>query len=231
MSSTNKTGDDRTLSAEEYQPPQEPLNILHQDDHLLVLSKPSGLLSVPGKHAGLADCMEARARARFPQALLVHRLDMDTSGIFLMALSRAAQTHIAKQFQKRKVDKTYIAKVSGVPNAQEGLIDLPLRCDWPNRPKQMVCHELGKPSQTRWRLLESDGQFSRVELEPITGRSHQLRVHMMELGHPILGDCFYADEKAFSAAPRLLLHAQEITLYTPCGTEGERITFRDNAPF
>lgn len=228
----SQNGDEhRTLRETEYNPPLDPLNILYQDEDLLVLSKPSGLLSVPGKLPGLTDSLETRAKAAFPSALLVHRLDMDTSGIMIMAMNREAQGLLGKQFQKRKVDKIYIAKVWGVPKEREGFIDLPLRCDWDNRPRQMVCFEDGRPSQTKWSVLSDDGQFATIKLEPITGRSHQLRVHMMELGYPILGDPFYAPIAALNAAPRLLLHAHEITMYHPSGRDGERITFTDPVPF
>lgn len=210
-----------------YDPPADALNILHVDEHLLVLSKPSGLLSVPGKvHA---DCLEARVRAEFPEALLVHRLDLETSGVFVMARNKAAQANLGKQFERRKTEKTYIAKVWGCPAEDEGIVDLPLRCDWERRPIQMVCHEHGREAQTHWRVLERGKTSARVELKPVTGRSHQLRVHMAALGHPILGDPFYADEAARVAADRLMLHAQSLTLFHPA--DGARVTFFDAAPF
>ena len=209
----------------EYNPPQEPLNIIHRDEHLLVLSKPSGLLSVPGKGEEVQDSLELRAKTEFSEALLVHRLDMDTSGIFIMAMNKDAQRNLGLQFERRKTTKTYIARVHGSPKENSGLIDLPLRCDWPNRPLQMVCYEHGKPSQTEWKVLERGEGSALVELNPITGRSHQLRVHMLELGHPILGDCFYAPEEVFTAAPRLLLHAQSLEIHHPDG--GERVRFED----
>lgn len=225
-----------------YDPPDEPLRIIYQDDHILVLSKPFGLLSVPGKGAHLADCLEARAKAEFPQALLIHRLDMDTSGLFIMAMNKEAQVNLGQQFERRKVDKTYIARVVSHPESDEGLIDLPLRCDWPNRPMQMVCYEHGKPSQTHWRVLEREQNYHNdkaenqsqietalIELKPITGRSHQLRVHLKELGHPILGDMLYAPLAVEKAASRMELHAQEITLHHPMS--GERISFTDSCPF
>lgn len=212
-----------------YAPPQKGLSIIHQDEHLLVFNKPSGLLSVPGKGVDLQDSLELRARAEFPEALLVHRLDMDTSGVFIMARNKDTQRNLGLQFERRKTDKTYIARVAGSPDQDEGLIDLPLRCDWPNRPLQMVCHEHGKPSQTGWKVLSREGETTLMELKPITGRSHQLRVHMLELGHPILGDCFYAPEEVFQAAPRLLLHAQSLEIHHPDG--GERITFNAETPF
>lgn len=210
----------------EYNPPQDPLNILHKDDHVIVLSKPSGLLSVPGKGEEVQDSLENRVKDEFPEALLVHRLDMDTSGVLIMALNKDVQRNLGLQFERRKVKKTYIARVAGSPEEDSGLIDLPLRCDWPNRPLQMVCYEHGKPSQTEWKVLERDGETSLIELNPITGRSHQLRVHMAEIGHPILGDCFYAPDDIYAAAPRLLLHAQKLQIHHPDG--GDVIHFEDH---
>ncbi len=213
----------------QYNPPTDPLTILHQDSDLLVLSKPSGLLSVPGKAADHADSLETRARADFPEALLVHRLDLETSGVFVMALNKAAQANLGKQFERRKTQKTYIARVWGRPEEDEGHIDLPLRCDWDNRPRQMVCYEHGKPAQTDWRAIGHDDNTTRLSLSPITGRSHQLRVHMAEIGHPILGDPFYAPEDVFEAADRLQLHALSLTIHHP--KDGELITFKDPCPF
>lgn len=213
-----------------YDPPHDPLRILHQDDDLLVLSKPSGLLSVPGRAAHLKDSLETRARAEFSDALLIHRLDMETSGVFVMARNKAAQAHIGKQFENRKVHKHYIARVWGDLKENEGRVDLPLRCDWENRPRQMVCYEHGKPAQTDWEVLErEEGGFTRVLLKPVTGRSHQLRVHMEEIGHPMLGEVFYAHDEAREAAGRLQLHAESLTLTHP--SSGDKITFTDKAPF
>ena len=138
-----------------YTPPQGPLAILYQDNHLIVLDKPSGLLSVPGKGEHLADCLSVRVEKEFPDALMVHRLDMDTSGVFLMARNPEAQSNLGKQFERRKVQKSYIADIWGLPETESGYIDLPLRCDWPNRPLQMVCHDHGKPSQTEWEILSA----------------------------------------------------------------------------
>lgn len=213
----------------QYDPPNTPLNILYQDDDLLVLSKPSGLLSVPGKAEDHADSLETRTKGEYPNALLVHRLDLETSGVFVMAMNKDAQANLGKQFERRKVQKTYIARVWSIPEADEGHIDLPLRCDWDNRPRQMVCYEHGKPSQTSWKVLERGSNDSLLQLTPLTGRSHQLRVHMAEIGHPILGDPFYAPEDVYQSADRLLLHAQEITLHRP--KDGELITITDPSPF
>jgi len=212
-----------------YDPPQEPLKIIHEDAHIIVVSKPAGLLSVPGKGEHLADCLAARVQAAFPGALVIHRLDMDTSGVLIMARNKDAQANIGKQFERRKTRKVYIADIWGAPAESSGLVDLPLRCDWDNRPRQMMCHEQGKPAQTRWEIIGQHERGARVKLEPITGRTHQLRVHMQALGFPILGDCFYAHEQAQNAAKRLHLHAQSLTLHHPDG--GDLITFEDAAGF
>lgn len=213
-----------------YNPPVEPwLEILHRDEDLLVVNKPSGLLSVPGKAAEHADCVEARAREACPEARIVHRLDMDTSGILVLAMNAAAHRHLGLQFERRKTKKTYVARVWGQVAGDEGEVDLPLICDWPNRPKQMVCHERGKPALTRWKVVDRDEVTTRVRLFPFTGRSHQLRVHMLALGHPILGDRFYAEAEALDAFDRLALHAEELTLHHPA--DGRLVTFRAKCPF
>lgn len=217
-----------------YNPPKDPLKILYQDDDLLVLSKPSGLLSVTGKNPGLEDCLQARVLKEYPDARLIHRLDLDTSGVFLMALNKPAQANVNLQFEKRKTKKTYIARVWGHINDKEGHVDLPICVDWDNRPRQKICHEHGRPSQTDWEVLEHGklpcgNDFTRVLLKPITGRSHQLRVHMKTLGHPILGDVFYAHKEAVEAAKRLQLHAQSLTIFHPASKEA--VTFTDPAPF
>ncbi len=216
-----------------YDPPSEPLKILYQDDDLLVLSKPSGLLSVPGKAEDQRDCLETRAQDELPNALLTHRLDLETSGVFMMAMNKESQALINKQFEKRQTEKHYIARVWGHVEENNGHIDLPMRCDWENRPRQMVCYEHGRSAQTDWEVLEREsasGQaFTRMLLKPITGRSHQLRVHMEEIGHPILGEVFYAHDEAEHAAERLQLHAESLTVYHP--TSGEKMTFTDPCPF
>ena len=201
----------------DYNPPRKPLVVIHNDEDLLLVDKPSGLLSVPGKPAAHADCLEARARAEFPDALLIHRLDLETSGIMVFALNKNAQKAINRQFEKRIVRKVYVARVAGSVSGDEGLIDLPLIADWPNRPMQKVCFETGKPARTAWRVLKRNADATRLELKPETGRSHQLRVHLKELGHPILGDPFYASDAMFRAAPRLQLHAQSLELRHPTG--------------
>ena len=178
----------------EYRPPHAPyLSIAHLDDETLVVDKPSGLLSVPGKGPQLADCVEARAQAAIPGALIVHRLDMDTAGLILLARNPRAHRILSGQFEKRLIEKRYIADLWGAPPTEEGEVALPLRADWPNRPRQMVCHRSGKPALTRWRILSRKGNLTRVALTPHTGRSHQLRVHMAAIGCPIAGDPIYAD--------------------------------------
>jgi len=201
---------------------------------LLVLNKQSGLLSVPGKHLEHADCLETRAMKTDPDALLVHRLDMETSGVFIMARTKQAQRHLGFQFEKRNAKKTYMAWVSGHVTAASGTVDLPLICDWPNRPKQMVDHERGKQAITDWTVLDrqidkSGLKATRVKLTPQTGRSHQLRVHMLAMGHAILGDALYASPKEITAADRLQLHAETLTVMHP--VKKEFITFTSPAPF
>tara|TARA_R110002124_G_scaffold86169_6_gene223077 strand:- start:1210 stop:1857 length:648 start_codon:yes stop_codon:yes gene_type:complete len=212
----------------EYEPPQDPLVILHEDAEVLLVDKPSGLLSVPGKGPHLADCLLARIQAVFPEALLVHRLDRDTSGVMIFAMTAYAQRHLGLQFEKRMTRKTYVAQVWGVPAEKTGTIDLPLIVDWPNRPLQKVCHETGKAAQTDWRLIKDQGDTSRVRMSPKTGRSHQLRVHMLSLGHPILGDPFYATGPARDY-PRLMLHSEELRFNHPQGGRSTKV--RSAAPF
>ena len=212
-----------------YNPPQEPLDILYEDAQVIGVNKPNGLLSVPGKGEHLADCLLSRVQNAFPHALLVHRLDRDTSGVMIFALSPHAQRHLGLSFERRRAKKAYVARVMGHVQPRQGTVDLPLIVDWPNRPKQMVDHENGKPAQTDWRVLrqEADGT-SRVRLTPKTGRSHQLRVHMLALGHPILGDPFYA-EGAARDYPRLMLHSEELRIPNP--EHGRALAIRATAPF
>ena len=209
-----------------YAPPLGLPRILHHDAHILAIDKPSGLLSVPGKHH--PDSALARIQAEFPDAHLVHRLDMATSGVMVFPLTPEARRHIARQFQYRQLTKTYHARVWGELTGS-GTVDLPLRCDWPNRPRQMVDFEQGRTATTHWESLEVENGTTRVALTPVTGRSHQLRVHMLSLGHPILGDRIYAHEAAFRAAERLQLHASELTLRHPDG--GVHVTLRAPIPF
>lgn len=192
-----------------YAPPINPyLTFLYQDDDILVLDKPAELLSVPGKALEHKDSLQLRVQRVYPTATIVHRLDMATSGILIMALNKPAHVHLSRQFENRLTSKTYFARVFGHVEGDAGEIDLPLICDWPNRPKQMVDHERGKPSQTQWQVVKRDQHSSLLQLTPITGRSHQLRVHMLALGHPILGDRLYATDSAKAMSPRLCLHAQ-----------------------
>ncbi len=207
----------------DYDPPQDPLVILHDDHQVLLVDKPSGLLSVPGKGEHLADCLMARVQKVFPTALLVHRLDRDTSGVMIFALTPHAQRHLGLQFEKRQTKKTYVARVWGEIAEKTGTVDLPLIVDWPNRPRQMVDHENGKQAVTDWRVIRSKDNETRVKLMPRTGRSHQLRVHMLALGHPILGDPFYA-EGAARDYPRLMLHSETLQFRHPDGGQGMRIT-------
>ncbi len=211
-----------------YAPPQDPLVILHEDAEVVLVDKPSGLLSVPGKGPDLADCLLTRVQDAFPQALLVHRLDRDTSGVMIFGLTPHAQRHLGLQFEKRMTKKTYVARVWGVPEESSGTVDLPLIVDWPNRPRQKVCHETGKPAQTEWKRLKSEGETARLRLFPKTGRSHQLRVHCQSMGHPILGDPFYANGPARDF-PRLMLHSEELRFKHPDG--GRSMKVKAKAPF
>lgn len=200
--------------------------VLYQDDALLIANKPAGLLAVPGRGEDKQDCLIARLQSSFPDALVVHRLDMATSGLMLFARGAAMQRSLSQLFQERQVSKCYIAILSGRLENEAGEVALPLICDWPNRPKQKVDHALGKPSLTRYRMLGLEGGNTRVELEPVTGRSHQLRVHMAEIGHPILGDPLYGDA---ACAPRLLLHAAMLAFAHP--VSGAPLNFTSPPPF
>lgn len=200
--------------------------VLYQDDALLIANKPAGLLAVPGRGADKQDCLIARLQSSFPDALVVHRLDMATSGLMVFARGATMQRSLSQLFRERQVAKRYIAIVSGRPESDAGEVALPLICDWPNRPKQKVDHALGKPSLTRYRMLGLEDGNTRVELEPVTGRSHQLRVHMAEIGHPILGDPLYGDA---ASAPRLLLHAAMLAFAHPAS--GAPLNFTSSPPF
>lgn len=195
------------------------LRFVYADDHMLVLDKPHGLLSVPGKALEHKDSLQLRVQRVYPSATVVHRLDMATSGIMLFALNKDSHRHISKQFELREVSKTYFARVFGHPQFNMGEIAAPLICDWPNRPKQMVDYERGKSALTAYEVI-STGKFSSlVKLTPHTGRSHQLRVHMLHIGHVILGDLLYAHDEALRASNRLLLHAQDIAFRHPISDE------------
>lgn len=216
------------MNAFSYAPPAGPIRILHLDEDILVACKPAGLLSVPGRGPDRADCLIARLQAGHGQVLLVHRLDLDTSGLVVLACTPRAQAHLGRQFEERRVSKRYVALVSGVPTETRGRIDLPLVVDWPNRPRQKICHETGRPARTDWRLLRREGAHARMQLRPVTGRSHQLRVHMLALGHPILGDPLYGTGESLDL-PRMMLHAESLSLLHPA--TGERVRFQSKAPF
>jgi tRNA pseudouridine32 synthase/23S rRNA pseudouridine746 synthase len=209
--------------------------VLHADEHLLVLNKPSGLLCVPGRGADKQDCLSARAQRLYGDALVVHRLDMATSGLCLMARGARMQRLLSEAFARRQVGKRYVAVVAGRLAASAvqadgwALIDLPIAADWPNRPLRVIDAERGKPSQTRWRVLRHEADATRLELEPLTGRSHQLRLHLQALGHPILGDALYAPAEVRSRSARLLLHASQLRLAHPA--TGAPLAFENPPPF
>ena len=211
------------------------ITVVHADAALLVLDKPAGLLSVPGRGEDKQDCLSTRVQARYPDALVVHRLDMATSGLMLMARSVSIQRALSALFERREIRKRYVAVVQGLPPATPDadgwrLIDLPVIVDWPRRPLRIIAAG-GKPSQTRWRVLAQDAPThrTRLELEPLTGRSHQLRVHLQALGHPILGDRLYAPEAVYAMAGRLLLHACVLGFLHP--VSGEAVQFESAVPF
>lgn len=206
----------------QYQPPPHSgLDILYEDEYLLVVNKPTGLLSVPGRGEDKQDCMISRVQLSHPSALIVHRLDMATSGILVLALDKEIHRLLSQQFQQRVIAKQYIAVVSGKPEPAKGVIDVPMICDWPNRPKQMIDREGGKSAQTGYEITDycSQNQVSRLLLKPITGRTHQLRLHCQFIGHPILGDTLYAGEELQSKSERLLLHASNICFEHPVSEE------------
>ncbi len=212
-------------------PPNRGLCIVHLDEQLLVLDKPPGLLAVPGRSADKHDSLSVRAQAVFPRALVVHRLDQPTSGLMLFALTPEAQSHFGRLFQRREVFKEYIAVVRGRPEPGAGEVDLPLIADWPNRPRQRIDHDIGKPSRTRYELIEHDpaSDSSRMRLLPLTGRSHQLRLHMAAIGHPMLGDELYADEATHARSDRLMLHAHRLCFVHP--QTGREISLESPLPF
>lgn len=205
------------------------LRYLHIDDQLLIVEKPAQLLSVPGRGPDKQDCLISRVQQQFDDALIVHRLDYATSGLMVIARGKAAHRHLSIQFQDRVPRKRYQAVVDGVLTEASGLIDQPLRCDWENRPLQMVDPVDGKPAQTQWERIEQRPDSTRILLHPLTGRSHQLRVHLQSIGHVILGDEFYAHERARQAAPRLLLHADQLAIRHPQG--GHWLEFESPCPF
>lgn len=211
-----------------YAPPPGSPRIIHADHQILLVDKPAGLLSVPGRGPEKADCLIERLRGAFPTVLLVHRLDLDTSGVMVFALTPHAQRDLSRQFEERRTKKVYLARLAGRLEPRTGRVDLPLIVDWPNRPRQKVDHAEGRPAQTDWRVIRATDDETRVRLYPVTGRSHQLRVHMAQLGHPILGDPLYASGAA-AAHPRLMLHAESLRLRHP--ETGIQTGFSAPAPF
>ena len=205
------------------------MEVLHADDSILIVNKPDGLLTVPGKGPDLADCLLARVQAQFKEALLVHRLDLGTSGLMVFARHRAAQRHIGLQFERRHVEKIYHARVHGRVGTHAGRIELPLAVDWSNRPLQKVDFNQGKPAETEWEVLSFEQDATRLKFMPKTGRSHQLRVHARAIGHPIIGDPLYGFNDRANAVGRLQLHAETLRLLHP--ENGERIAFTSPCPF
>jgi tRNA pseudouridine32 synthase/23S rRNA pseudouridine746 synthase len=213
-----------------YTPPENrSLDVLYCDKDVVLVSKPEGLLSVPGKREEHKDCLESRLKEFYPEIKVVHRLDMATSGIMVFARNAKAHRNISAQFERRKVYKEYIAHIWGKPKLKKGTIDLPLVCDWPNRPKQKIDHIKGRQAVTDWELVNSSGKQTIVKLFPKTGRSHQLRVHMQAIGHPIIGDVFYGDKNLDIKNQRLMLHSNKIGFHLP--KNGDFVYFYDPCPF
>ena len=202
-------------------PCEREVEILYQDEHLLLVNKPHLLLSIPGRHPHNQDCMINRVRENWPSASVVHRLDLDTSGIMVVPLSKDIHAHISRQFQQRQVEKSYQALVFGLVETEHGEIDLPIAPDWSNRPRQKICHNKGKAALTRFDVIlrEPEHNRTRLMLRPLTGRSHQLRIHLAEFGHPIIGCDLYAHPEALAMSPRLLLHASTLGLTHPASGE------------
>ncbi len=205
------------------------VTILFHDADIIIVDKDADLLSVPGRGPEKLDSIFYRLTLQFDEVHIVHRLDMATSGIMVFARHKEALRHLQQQFQHRQTDKSYQAIISGRLTPKQGAINLPMRCDWPNRPRQMVCYEFGKKSLTRWRVMEYCEGNTRVELIPVTGRSHQLRIHCNALGHPIWGDNLYGTTTSQNATKHLCLHAQSLTFTHP--STGQRLTFTSPAPF
>ncbi|MEM7662821.1 MAG: RluA family pseudouridine synthase [Pseudomonadota bacterium] len=212
-----------------YLPPGGPIAIHFLDKHLAVVEKPAGLLSVPGRGPEKADCLMLRLHAELPDALNVHRLDMETSGLIVVARDKQTQRRLSQAFENRDVTKTYEALVAGKMPDEQGTVELPLIADWPNRPRQKVDQSNGKPSFTAWQVVDRYGDSCRVLLHPKTGRSHQLRVHLDAIGHPILGDSLYGSDESRSAASRLMLHAVSLAFSHP--HTGEEIRIKSATPF
>lgn len=203
--------------------------LVYVDEHLLVLAKPAGLLAVPGRGADKQDCLSERARRLWPDALVVHRLDMATSGLLVMARGVEMQRALSRVFAEREVEKRYVAVVTGRVDGDRGTIDLPIAADWPNRPLRRIDAQAGHPSTTHWQVLARGDDSTRLELQPVTGRTHQLRVHLQATGHPILGDALYAPAPVQERASRLLLHASALRFVHPAS--GEAVAFESAPPF
>ncbi len=211
-------------------PPLGDIEYVYNDEQIIIVDKPANMLSVPGRAPDKQDCLIRRVQKRFPEARIVHRLDFSTSGLMVIAQNRESHRILSCQFENRETEKTYVAKVFGQPEQAFGVVDLPLRCDWERRPLQIVDHQQGKDALTHWKIIERFENSCLVELSPTTGRTHQLRVHMQAMGHPILGDELYAHEEAYSMADRLNLHAKELIINHP--EENSRLTFSStNEPF
>lgn len=206
-----------------------PHEILYADDWLVIVNKPADMLSVPGRGEDKQDCLWRRVQQSYPTARIVHRLDFATSGLMVLALTLESQRALSRAFQERKTEKQYIAIVKGLPDKRAGSVELPLRCDWENRPLQIVDHEQGKSALTHWEVDGNEALGTRVILKPVTGRSHQLRVHMQALGHPIVGDRFYADTETINRSERLLLHAEQLGFPHP--EDGRWMAFTCPSPF
>ncbi len=204
-------------------PPIGDIEYVYDDEHIIIIEKPANMLSVPGRTPDKQDCLIHRVQKRFHEARIVHRLDFSTSGIMVIAQNRESHRKLSRQFEKREIEKTYVAEVYGQPEETFGELNLPLRCDWERRPLQIVDHELGKKAQTFWRIIERFKNSCFLELTPTTGRTHQLRVHMQVMDHPILGDELYAHKTAYSMSDRLHLHAKELIITHPA--ENNRLTF------
>lgn len=203
--------------------PRGDIEYIYNDEQIIIVDKPANILSVPGRTPEKQDCLIHRVQKRFPKARIVHRLDFSTSGLMVIAQNPESHRELSRQFQNRETEKTYVAKVYGCPDEPSGEVNLPLRCDLERRPLQIIDYQQGKTAQTFWQILERYEDSCRMELTPVTGRTHQLRVHMQALGHPILGDELYAHETAFAMADRLFLHAQELIITHP--TDNNRLTF------
>ncbi len=211
-------------------PPIGNIEYVYDDEHIIIVEKPSNMLSVPGRSPDKQDCLINRVKKLFPEARIVHRLDFSTSGLMVLAQNPESHRKLSRQFENREIEKTYVAEVYGQPDETSGQLNLPLRCDWERRPLQIVDNDLGKKAQTFWQIIERFENSCLVELIPVTGRTHQLRVHMQAMNHPILGDELYAHKAAHSMSDRLRLHAKKLIINHP--TVNNRLAFSStNLPF